>query len=210
MVDKRHSPDEQKRAVSDTRGLTARDAAKRKRVSESTIRRWRSAKGKKRRSSGVAHQTVAHQIEAKLPSLTGTVSVCTTEAPTVTPVPSSHAGSATLASSQVRETLRLSRRDLRRMRKTGEVIGVRVIRTVWFPSWQFDTTSEQVRPAVREVIQAFDKHLKKTDPLIILSWAKTRQHEDLEGETPADWIASGRPTKRVAEAAQRAAVRLAQ
>ena len=207
---KRHSPDEQEQAVNETSGLTAGAAAKKKGVSESTIRRWRRGQGKKRRSSGVAHKTVAHQIEAKLPSLTEALSVGTIDAPTDTDVPSSHAGRATLASSQVRRTLRLSRRDLRRMRKTGEVIGVRAIRTVWFPSWQFDVTSKRVRPAVREVTQAFNKHLKKTDPLIILSWAKSRQDEDLEGETPADWIASGRPTERVAVAAQRAAVRLAQ
>ena len=57
---------------------------------------------------------------------------------------------------------------------------------------------------------AFRDELGNADLAVIASWATTPQHEDLEGSTPADWIANGKDAEWLARAARRAASRLAQ
>ena len=115
-----------------------------------------------------------------------------------------------LSTSQVRRLLGISDKQLAEWLEDGRLIGIRGKRTTWFPAWQFDRRQRCVRPIVEQLTSAFREHLSKTDPLLIASWATSRQWEDLDGETPANWIECGRSAEQVTESAHRAAVWLGQ
>ena len=72
------------------------------------------------------------------------------------------------------------------------------------------TEPENCALVVREVIIAFYVQLLEHVPLLIATWATTKQLTDLGGDTPADLMQSGEADDRVVIAAERAAAHLAQ
>lgn len=111
---------------------------------------------------------------------------------------------------QVCEMLGVTRQALSKRQRSGTLIGLRGRSTTWFPAWQFDSGSRSVRPVVADVVAAFRDCLDGADPQIIAAWATTAQHDDLDGRTPAAWIAQGRDSQAVVRSAEQAALRLAQ
>ncbi|WP_419916841.1 hypothetical protein [Candidatus Poriferisodalis sp.] len=63
---------------------------------------------------------------------------------------------------------------------------------------------------VAEIVAAFRDYLDSADPQIVAAWATTAQHDDLDGSTPAAWIAQGLDNRSVVRSADQAALRLAQ
>lgn len=114
-----------------------------------------------------------------------------------------------LDTSQVTQLLGVSRQALSKRQKSGSLLGLAGDGTTWFPTWQFDLGQSRIRPEVRELIGAFRDRLDDVDPLLIASWATTPQGEDLAGQTPVQWLHSGRNPDQLREAAERAAARLA-
>ena len=115
-----------------------------------------------------------------------------------------------LDTSQVCDMLDVSRQALAKRQKHGSLIGLAGRRSTLFPAWQFDQVKRTVRPVVADITATFRDELGDADPALIASWATTPQHEDLEGSTPADWIASGKDAEWLVRAARRAASLLAQ
>ena len=106
--------------------------------------------------------------------------------------------------------LGVSRQALSKRQRSGTLIGLRGRSTTWYPAWQFDSGSRSVRPVVTEIVAAFRDCLDAADPQIVAAWATTAQHDDLDGSTPAAWIAQGRDSRAVVRSAEQAAIRLAQ
>ena len=115
-----------------------------------------------------------------------------------------------LDTAQVCKMLGISRQALAKRQKHGSLVGLAGQRSKWFPIWQFDQKRRNVRPVVARITAAFREALGDADPMLIASWATRRQHEDLEGATPAEWISSGKEPESLVRAARRAASRLAQ
>lgn len=107
--------------------------------------------------------------------------------------------------------LGVTRQALAKRQASGSLLGLPGRSTTWYPIWQFDTDKRAIRPEVRDVIEVFRDALgNDVDTLHIASWASTVQHEDLDGQTPADWLALNNDTEQLRQAARRAAERLAQ
>ena len=106
---------------------------------------------------------------------------------------------------QVCAMLGINRQALAKRRRTGSLLGLRGQRTTWFPAWQFDQDERCVKPVVSCVIAAFKEQLDPLDHTVIAAWAANPQPEDLQGYTPADWIAQGLDDGMVITAAHRAA-----
>ena len=115
-----------------------------------------------------------------------------------------------LSTAQASKLVGLSDEELKERLEDGRLLGIPGKRTVWFPSWQFDREQRCIRPVVKQVTAAFREHLREDDPLLVAAWATSRQWEDLDGETPANWIESGRSPEQVTESAHRAASWLGQ
>ena len=112
--------------------------------------------------------------------------------------------------SEASRVLGISRQALSKRQASGSLLGLPGHNTTWFPTWQFDIESESIRPEVRDIIGAFRDALGKgADPFLIASWASTTQHEDLNGSSPAEWLADGKDIEQLRQAAQRAAERSA-
>ncbi len=113
--------------------------------------------------------------------------------------------------SEASRVLGVSRQALSKRQSSGSLLGLPGHNTTWFPTWQLDIENESIRPEVRDIIGAFRDALGEgADPFLIASWASTAQHEDLNGLSPAKWLADGKDTEQLRRAAQRAAERLAQ
>ena len=111
----------------------------------------------------------------------------------------------------VTDLLGITRQALAKRQASGSLLGIPGRSTTWYPTWQFDRHRRQIRPEVRDVIRAFRNVLgNDVDPLHVAAWALTVQHEDLEGQTPANWLAEKRDTDQLRQAARRTAERLAQ
>lgn len=109
--------------------------------------------------------------------------------------------------SSLRELLDVSRQALGQRVERGTLLGLPGERTTLYPVWQFDGT--EVRPVVADILAAFRGEVgDDVDPRMIASWAQTPQRE-LDAETPAAWIVSGRDSDVVVLAAKRAAQALA-
>lgn len=50
--------------------------------------------------------------------------------------------------------------------------------------------------------------MMQSEQQIVAAWATTAQHDDLEGCTPAAWIAQGRDNRAVVRSAEQATLRL--
>ena len=113
--------------------------------------------------------------------------------------------------SEAVRVLGITRQALSKRQASGSLLGLPGHNTTWYPTWQLDTGKEAIRPEVRDVIGAFRDALGEgADPFLIASWASTAQHEDLNGLSPAEWLADGKDIEQLRQAAQRAAERLAQ
>ena len=113
------------------------------------------------------------------------------------------------AASATSAMLGVSQEVLTQRQSSGSMLGLPGEHTTWFPSWQFDQQAGCVRPVVERITSAFRDRLGIVDPMLVASWAKTPQ-QDLDGNTPADLIETGDESKRIVQAARRAAARLAQ
>ena len=113
--------------------------------------------------------------------------------------------------SEVAELLGVTRQALSKRQTSGSLLGLPGRGTTWYPTWQLDTEKKEIRAEVRHIIGAFRDSLgKEADPFLIASWASTAQHEDLDGLSPAEWLAQGNDLDDLRQAARRAAERLAQ
>lgn len=109
------------------------------------------------------------------------------------------------------DLLGVTRQALAKRQTSGSLLGLPGRSTTWYPTWQFDSHTHEIRAEVKDIIGAFRDVLgNDVDPLHIASWALTAQHEDLDGQTPADWLAEKRDMKQLRQAARRTAERLAQ
>lgn len=114
-----------------------------------------------------------------------------------------------LDTTQVSQMLGVTRQALNKRQQSGSLLGLVGDGTTWFPTWQFDLEDGAIRPEVRDIVGAFRDRLDDVDPLLVASWATTNQDEDLAGETPAQWLCTGRNSDQLRRAAERAASRLA-
>lgn len=113
--------------------------------------------------------------------------------------------------SEAAELLGVTRQALSKRQISGSLLGLPGRGTTWYPTWQLDIEKKEIRPEVRHIIGAFRDSLgKEADPFLIASWASTAQHEDLDGLSPAEWLAQGNNPEDLRRAAQRTAERLAQ
>ena len=113
--------------------------------------------------------------------------------------------------SEAAELLGVTRQALSKRQASGSLLGLPGRGTTWYPTWQLDIEKKEIRPEVRHIIGAFRDSLGEgADPFLIASWASTAQHEDLDGLSPAEWLAQGNGPEDLRQAAQRTAQRLAQ
>ncbi len=116
-----------------------------------------------------------------------------------------------LDTTDVTELLGVTRQALSKRLASGSLLGLPGHNTTLYPIWQFDTGKHAIRPEVRDIIGAFRDALgNDIDPLLIASWASTAQHEDLNGQTPTQWLTLEQDIEQLRRAARRAAERLAQ
>ena len=203
MARRRHSAIERRRLAYATSGLPLKQAAATAGVAPSTMQRWRNEAGVSLKGgASIKGETSSRkkQVQELLREDTATVR---------RPRRGSEIVGECLDRKQVRKLLRLSSRELAERRRKGDVLAIAGKTTDLFPVWQFDRDARAVRPAVKLVTSAFYRHLREIDTLLIATWAMSRKVEDLDGQTPAQWIASGNDNETVAEAASRTAVRLA-
>lgn len=106
----------------------------------------------------------------------------------------------------VTEFLHVTRQALHKRVVNGTALGVPGRGTTWFPVWQFDLSTHQIRPVVAEILAAFRDELGAVDPLVIASWATTEQPE--LRMSPEEWLEAGRDPREVARIARRAASEL--
>lgn len=113
---------------------------------------------------------------------------------------------------QVSQFLDVTRQAIHKRVVGGSILGIPGEHTTWFPVWQFDIGQRRVRPEVRDIVSAFRGRLgADVDPLVIATWATTPQPEDLDSQTPAEWLEGASfESDPLVVAAQRAAARLAQ
>lgn len=109
------------------------------------------------------------------------------------------------------ELLGVTRQALSKRQTSGSLLGLPGRGTTWYPTWQLDIDKKEIRSEIRHIIGAFRESLgKEADPFLIASWASTAQHEDLDGLSPAEWLAQGKDLEVLRQAAQRTTERLAQ
>jgi hypothetical protein len=114
-----------------------------------------------------------------------------------------------LDTSQVAELLDVSRQALSKRVRNHSLLAIPGRGITYFPTWQFDLDRREVRPVVKDVLHLFSEALGDVEPLTVVSWARSPQHEELEGLTPQEWIEKGGSNELVAISARRAAAALA-
>lgn len=113
-----------------------------------------------------------------------------------------------LDTSQVTELLDVSRQALSKRVRNHSLLAIPGRGITYFPKWQFDIDQREVRPVVKDVLQQFVKALGDVDPLVVVSWAQSPQHEELEGLSPQEWMEKGLSNVTLALSARRAASKL--
>jgi hypothetical protein len=109
---------------------------------------------------------------------------------------------------QVTEFLNITRQAVFKKIRSRALLGLAGRGTTWFPAWQFDPATHQVRFVVSKILDVFYSADDQLSPLAIASWANTKQPE-LE-QTPAAWIAAAKDPSEVVQAALHTAAALAQ
>jgi hypothetical protein len=108
---------------------------------------------------------------------------------------------------EVCKVLDVSRQAVAKAVDAGRLIALPAGRTRRYPIWQFGPG--EIRHEVAEIIASFSEVYPEVRPAQIASWAMTPQPE-LHGDSPADWMQSGKDLGPVLLAAERAAWALAQ
>jgi hypothetical protein len=123
---------------------------------------------------------------------------------------------AMLDTGQVTERLGKSRQAVAKDVDARRLIAIPAARTRRFPVWQFNffgnnapNSKAEIRPAVAQIVGAFQEIYPAADAHQIAAWAMTPQPE-LDGETPAQWLDKAEDLGPVLDAASRAAYALAQ
>ena len=106
------------------------------------------------------------------------------------------------------EFLGVTRQALHERVKRGTLLGVPGRGVTWFPTWQFDLVRHQAHPVVAEVVQVFSHMDQPLQAVEVASWARQVRPE-LDGLTPAEWIAEDRAAEAVVAAARHSAALLA-
>lgn len=114
-----------------------------------------------------------------------------------------------LDTTQVCELLQISRQAIAKRVRHHSLLAIPGQRTTYFPTWQFDLDRSLVRPVVKDVLRIFNEALGSVDPLVVVSWSRSPQHDELEGLNPQEWIEKGGSVDAVILAAKRAAAALA-
>jgi transcriptional regulator of acetoin/glycerol metabolism len=114
-----------------------------------------------------------------------------------------------LDTSQVAELLDVSRQALSKRVRNHSLLAIPGRGITYFPKWQFDIDQGEVRPVVKDVLHQFASALGQFDPLVVVSWSRSPQHEELDGLTPQEWIEKGGGNEPLTLSAQRAASKLA-
>lgn len=114
-----------------------------------------------------------------------------------------------LNTTQLTELLQISRQAIAKRVRHRSLLAIAGRGVSYFPIWQFDLDERRVRPVVKDVLDAFADALGDVDPLIVLSWARSPQHDELEGLTPQEWIQKDCSNEALKLAARRAAAALA-
>jgi hypothetical protein len=109
---------------------------------------------------------------------------------------------------QVTGFLQITRQAVYKKVRARGLLGIPGRGTTWFPAWQFDPSSHQVRLVVSLLLAEFHKADDQLSPLTIASWATTEQPELLD-TTPATWISAGKDPAQVVQAARQTAANLA-
>lgn len=104
--------------------------------------------------------------------------------------------------STVTEFLRVTRQALHKRVGNRTVLGLPGRGTTWFPVWQFDMGTHEVRQEVADVLAAF-ADAGAADPFVVASWATTDQSE--LGMSAEEWLAAGKDPAEVVRVARRAA-----
>lgn len=109
---------------------------------------------------------------------------------------------------EVTNFLDVTRQAVSKKVRARSLLGIPGRGTTWFPTWQFDPTTNQVRFVVSKILEVFYTADDQLSPLAIASWANTEQPE--LGTTPAAWIVDGKDSSAVLQAAEHTAAALAQ
>lgn len=105
--------------------------------------------------------------------------------------------------------LQVTRQALHKRARAGKLLAVPGRGTTWYPAWQFDVGSRDLRPSARAALAAWVEVLGPGfEPETVLAWANSPQPE-LADQTPADWIQDGGEDGPLVDSARRAARRLA-
>jgi hypothetical protein len=111
------------------------------------------------------------------------------------------------STTETAEFLGVTRQALHDRVKRSTLLGVPGRGVTWFPTWQLNPGKRQVRPVVADLIAAFGDLDRPLEALEIAAWAQGPR-VDLDGLSPADWIAEERPDGAVITAAHRSAAQL--
>ena len=114
-----------------------------------------------------------------------------------------------LNTSEVTELLDVSRQALAKRVRHRSLLAIAGRGMTYFPVWQFDLDRHEVRPIVKDVLQIFLETLGDVDPLMVVSWSRSPQYEELDGLTPQEWIEKGGADDALKLSAKRAASSLA-
>jgi hypothetical protein len=110
---------------------------------------------------------------------------------------------------QVCELLDISRQAVAKRVRNRSLLAIPGRGTTYFPTWQFDLDRGIVRPVIKDVLHIFGEALGTVDPLVIASWSRSPQRDELGGLTPQEWIEKDGNSEPLALAAERAAAALA-
>lgn len=114
-----------------------------------------------------------------------------------------------LDTTQVGELLDVTRQAINKRIRHHSLLALPGKRTTYFPTWQFDFDRREIRPVVKDLLQVFVAALGDLDPFVVTSWARSPQHDELDGMTPQEWIDKGGDDAPLKLSAERAAAALA-
>jgi hypothetical protein len=113
-----------------------------------------------------------------------------------------------LNTTQVTELLDISRQAIAKRVRHRSLLAIAGRGMSYFPVWQFNFDQRTVRPVVKDILQVFHDTADQVEPLVIVSWSRSPQREELEGLTPQEWIEKGGDDDALRLSAKRAAFSL--
>lgn len=113
-----------------------------------------------------------------------------------------------LNTTQVTELLDISRQAIAKRVRHRSLLAIAGRGMSYFPVWQFDFNQRTVRPVVKDILQVFQDTADQVEPLMIVSWSRSPQYEELDGLTPQEWLEKGGNDDALRRSAKRAAFAL--